>query len=154
MFDARVAPVVARWSTEREATLMWCSLPEVTGDVVAAWSESPSVEAYVLCDDGAVVGYGEIWIDAGENEVELAHLIVDPARRNRGLGRQLVAGLVEQAQRHYPVVAMRVHSQNEAAIRTYVAAGFRRASQVEEQAWNVGQPVDYVWMTRHVGTTS
>lgn len=149
MFDARAAPVIAGWSTDPEATMLWCSLPSVTGDVVAGWSDASHVEAYVLCDDGAVVAYGELWVDTDENEVELAHVIVDPSRRGRGLGRRLVSGLVEQARRHYPVLAMRVHSQNEVAIRAYEGAGFTRASAAEEHAWNAGQPHEYVWMTWH-----
>ena len=129
--------------------MVWCSLPEVTDDTVVAWSELPDVEAVVLVEDGHVVGYGEIWVDPAENEVELAHLIVAPERRGRGLGRRLVGELVQQAWRHYPFVALRVHSRNEAAIRCYSAAGFERASASEEAAWNVDQPVDYVWMCRH-----
>lgn len=154
IFDARSAATVAGWSTDPDATMMWCSLPSVNADVVAGWSESPSVEAFLLHEDGDPVGYGEIWIDTDENEVEIAHVIVDPARRGRRLGRQLVSGLVQQAQRHYPVLAMRVHSTNEAAVRAYAGAGFVRASEVEERAWNVGQPVEYVWMTWHAGAGS
>lgn len=149
MFDTRLADTIAGWSADPDATMMWCSLSAVTGDVVAGWSDDAHVEAYVLCDDGDPVAYGELWVDADENEVELAHVIVEPGRRGDGLGRRLVAGLVDQARRHYPVVSMRVHSQNEAAVRAYRAAGFVRASPAEERTWNEGQPTAYVWMTWH-----
>ena len=115
--------------------------------MVAGWSERPDVEAFVLTEDDRVVAYGEIWIDAAEQEVELAHLIVDPRRRDEGFGGRLVAELVHQARRHYPVVALRVHSVNDVAIRCYARAGFERASPANTAAWNEGQPVDYVWMT-------
>lgn len=147
MFDVRSAATIAGWAGSPAESRMWCSLAEVTPEIVESWSERPATEAYVLCDGGAVVAYGEIWVDAGENEVEVAHLIVDPVARGRGMGRRLVHGLVEQAKRHYPAVAIRVHSQNEIAIRCYRAAGFERVSPTDEAAWNAGQPVSYVWMT-------
>lgn len=150
MFDVRSAAEVAGWARTPEEAAMWCSLPVVTDEIVAGWSDRAGSEAFVLRDGGKVVAYGEIWVDTDENEVEIAHLIVAPNARGRGLGRRLVEGLVHQARRHYPVVAIRVHSLNEIAIRCYTAAGFRRASPADEAAWNVGQPVEYVWMT-HAG---
>ncbi len=150
MFDRRSAAVVAGWAGNRDESMLWCSLPEVTADVVVEWSRRDDVEAFVLHEDGQPVGYGEIWVDPDEREVELAHLIVDPGRRGRGLGGRLIDELVGQARRHYPLIALRVHSRNEAAIRCYGRAGFERASSADEAAWNAGQPVDYVWMIRRV----
>lgn len=147
LFDRRSAAVVAAWAGSPAESMMWCSLPDVTPDVVDGWSRRPDVEAFVLCEDRHVVAYGEIWVDVDEREVELAHLIVDPERRGEGLGGQLIAELVGQARRHYPLIALRVHSSNETAIRCYLRAGFERASQADTAAWNAGQPVDYVWMT-------
>ena len=147
LFDSRWADTVAGWSGDAEASMLWCSLPLVTRETVEAWADSPSVEAFVLCETGRVVAYGEVWVDADEQEVELAHLIVDPSQRGAGFGTQLVVGLVEQARRHYPMVTLRVHSLNDVAIRCYATAGFERVSAAEETEWNKGQPVDYVWMT-------
>ena len=150
LFDRRVASTVAGWAGTAHESMLWCSLPEVTADAVDGWSRRQDVEAFVLRETGHVVAYGEIWIDVDEREVELAHLIVDPERRGQGLGGRLIDELVRQAQRHYPVIALRVHSRNETAVRCYVRAGFERASETDTTAWNVGQPVDYVWMTRRV----
>ena len=147
LFDRRSAPVIAGWSGTATESMLWCSLPEVTADVVESWSARADVEAFVLCAEGHAVAYGEIWIDVDEREVELAHLIVDPDRRGEGLGTQLVVELVDQARRHYPLIALRVHSNNETAIHCYARAGFVRASDADSSAWNAGQPVDYVWMT-------
>ena len=148
LFDDRAAAVIAGWAGTPEESVMWCSLPEVTSEVVAGWSRGDDVEAFVLRAEDRIVAYGEIWIDVDEREVELAHVIVDPARRGRGLGTRLIAGLVDQALRHYPLISLRVHSGNDTAIRCYARAGFEPASEAETAAWNVGQPVDYVWMTR------
>lgn len=147
LFDHRSADVVAGWAGSPDESMLWCSLTDVDGDVVAGWSERPDVEAFVLCEAEHVVAYGEIWIDADEQEVELAHVIVDPRRRGEGLGGRLVADLVEQARRHYPIVALRVHSLNDTALRCYARAGFERASAADTAAWNAAQTVDFVWMT-------
>lgn len=148
MFDRRSASVVAGWGGTPDESMLWCSLPAVTTEVVEGWSHPADVEAFVLCDEGHVVAYGEIWVDVDEAEVEVARVIVDPDRRGQGLGSHLITELVKQARRHYPVVALRVHSSNEIAIRCYARAGFERASDADTAAWNIGQPVDYVWMTR------
>ncbi len=147
LFDSRWADTVAGWAGDAEASMLWCSLPSVSTETVETWADSPSVEAFVLCEADRVVAYGEVWVDADEQEVELAHLIVDPSQRGAGFGTQLVVGLVEQARRHYPMVTLRVHSLNDVAIRCYHAAGFERVSALEETEWNKCQPVDHVWMT-------
>lgn len=47
---------------------------------------------------------------------------------------------------HHPAVFLRVRPGNEAALRCYGAAGFQRLSANDEQVFNLGQPVAYVWM--------
>lgn len=153
LFDRRSAPLIAGWAGTTDESMLWCSLPEVTPDIVDGWSRRPDVEAFVLSEDRHAVAYGETWVDVDEREVELAHVIVDPDRRGEGLGGRLIAELVGQARRHYPLIALRVHSLNDAAIRCYARAGFERASDADTAAWNVDQPVDYVWMTHHTPPT-
>ena len=148
MFESRSAPTVAGWAGSRHESMLWCSLPEVTAETVEGWSCRNDVEAFVLREDGHVIAYGEIWVDADEREVELGHVIVDPERRSRGHGERLIDELIGQARRHYPLIALRVHSRNEAAIRCYARAGFEPAPDADAAAWNAGQPVDYMWMTR------
>lgn len=97
--------------------------------------------------DAAAVAYGEIWEDPEEDEAELARLIVDPARRGAGLGRALARALTAEARRlGWSDVWLRVHPGNEPALRAYAAAGFERATPEDEIAFNVGQPVAFVWM--------
>ncbi len=53
----------------------------VQAEEVVAWWEGPDVETWVMVgSDGRLVGYGELWLDAEENEVELARLIIAPER--------------------------------------------------------------------------
>ena len=55
------------------------------------WWSTADVEPWVMLDaEGSLIGYGEIWVDAEEDEVELARLIVPEALRGRGLGKLLV----------------------------------------------------------------
>jgi ribosomal protein S18 acetylase RimI-like enzyme len=106
------------------------------------------VEAFaVRAGDGALVAYGELWVDHDEREAELARLIVDPLRRNLGVGRYLAACLAERARQRSPQVFLRVRPGNRAALRSYAAAGFTPASTADQEEWNRGQPVAYTWMT-------
>lgn len=91
---------------------------------------------------------GEIWLDDAESEVELAHLIVAPPQRGAGLGRSLVEALVERGFEYHPLLVLRVRRDNVPAQRCYAASGFTRMQPTDERAWNMGQPVEYVWMTR------
>ena len=99
--------------------------------------------------DEELIGYGELWVDHDGGEVELARLIIDPRRRGRGAGRDLVAELVARAE--YPEVFLRVHPDNPVALRCYTGAGFVRVDAVLEAEWNAPQPVAYVWLTRPPG---
>jgi ribosomal protein S18 acetylase RimI-like enzyme len=110
--------------------------------MVAGWDEG---RAFGLVDDGALVGYGELWVD--DDEVELARLIVDPARRRQGIGRQLVSRLAEVGRAYYTrTVFLRVHPDNDSAVRVYLAAGFRFVDDMTAAEWNEGQPLTYRWL--------
>jgi [ribosomal protein S18]-alanine N-acetyltransferase len=150
-FAPSMAPLIASWPRNDTERLAWCSSESVTSSDVVAWASSDDVEAWVLVDNAEipeVVAYGEIWIDDDELEVELAHLIVSPDRRGRGVGRRFVADLTAIGSNIHRTVVLRVHPDNLVAQRCYLAAGFTRAAAADEAAWNLGQPVAYVWMSR------
>lgn len=149
-FDAAHADLIATWPTDAAECQAWCSLESVRGADVVAWSsdEAAGTEAWVLALDGVPVAYGEVWFDDDESEAEIAHLIVAPAHRAAGLGRQLVVALAERGAARHDTIVMRVRPENLAAQRCYTAAGFARVSADEAAEWNVGQPVAYVWMRR------
>jgi ribosomal protein S18 acetylase RimI-like enzyme len=115
--------------------------------VFARWHAEPGVRAYLLTLDQVPAGYGEIWEDKNDIEAELARLIVDPAVRGRGLGRLLATLLLTEARRlGWADVWLRVVPDNEPALRAYAAVGFARATFDEESAFNIGQPVGFVWL--------
>jgi ribosomal protein S18 acetylase RimI-like enzyme len=148
-FDRADAATVLSWArspTEREA---WASIHEPDPDVTIfdRWHAGRGVRAFGFVVDGTIAGYGEIWEDPDEHEVELARLIVDPAMRRRGFGRAMVGLLSERARGlGHENVWIRVLPSNAPAIRTYSAAGFVRATPEEESRFNDGQPHAYVWM--------
>jgi ribosomal protein S18 acetylase RimI-like enzyme len=144
------AATVAGWCTSPVEASMWCGHvgASVPVEKIVGWAAEDGVRQFGLHDGQGLVAYGELWLDEDEAEVELARLIVDAARRGRGVGRTLVAELVSRARSHHPDVFMRVHPDNAAALRCYAGAGFVRVASELEQEWNRPQPVAYVWL-RH-----
>lgn len=120
----------------------------ISSDDVLAWWDTPDVEPWVMVDDaGDVVGYGEIWVDAEEDEVELARLIVPEALRGRGLGKALVQLLLPVAGAlAMTTTFLRVEPDNAVAIGCYLASGFYRLGPEESAVWNEGQRREWVWM--------
>ncbi|MET8771957.1 GNAT family N-acetyltransferase [Streptomyces sp. NPDC004658] len=145
------AVLVAGWPTSAAEAVMWCGSDEfpVSGRTVAGWHRADDVEAHVLVDGPRVLGYGELWLDAEEDEAELARIIVAPEARGAGLGRVLVRGLLARAVRAgFADVYMRVHPDNHRALRCYLGVGFHQVGPGLAESWNAAQPVDYVWL-RH-----
>lgn len=142
-FDAVHAATVAGWPTSPDEAFRWCGHHAVSAAQVAGWRADG--RPYGLVDGDVLVGYGELWVD--EDEVELARLIVDPARRRQGVGRRLVSALAAAARAHRTdLVCLRVHPDNAAAVRVYTAAGFTEVDAATAAEWNEGQPVTYRWL--------
>ena len=128
---------------------MWCgaAAAPVPASQISAWAREDGVEPFGLYRGQQLVAYGELWVDDEEGEVELARLIVDPVERGQGLGRRLVAELARLAQSRHLQIFLRVHPGNIAAQRCYAAAGFEPVEPHQAAAWNVGQPIEYLWFT-------
>jgi ribosomal protein S18 acetylase RimI-like enzyme len=141
---------ISRWPTSMEEVRRWAGSGTgfpVDVSVFRLWHAEPDVKPYVLCDGDALVGYGEVWVDEAEREVELGRIIVRPASRSRGVGRRFVRLLLQRAALSgLPDAFVRVVPDNHAAIACYRSAGFSPVSQSLREQYNRGQPVDYVWM--------
>ena len=148
-FPAELAGVVSGWAQTAEEVLMWCGAraAPVTADQVSAWASEDGVEPFGLYRGNQLVAYGELWVDDGETEVELARLIVAPGERGQGLGQYLAAELTRLARYRHPRVLLRVHPGNVAALRCYAAAGFEPVGPHQAAIWNAGQPFNYVWLS-------
>ncbi|HVE11958.1 MAG TPA: ribosomal protein S18-alanine N-acetyltransferase [Elusimicrobiota bacterium] len=76
----------------------------------------------LVADDGGAVGYACMWLVAGEAQV--LNIAVAPAAARRGVGRALLAALLERA-RGAARATLEVSEPNLAARRLYEGAGFR-----------------------------
>jgi [ribosomal protein S18]-alanine N-acetyltransferase len=150
-FDPTLAERVASWTTGPDEVNAWSSRfdDQVPPEVIVGWSAADDVEAYVAVVDSEVIAYGELWLDDDEGEVELARLLLDPARRGRGLGKAFTRALVDRARQEHPDlphVILRFRPDNVVARRTYAGVGFVELDAEEAAVWNEGQRTTYVWM--------
>jgi ribosomal protein S18 acetylase RimI-like enzyme len=147
-FQPQYAPEIALWVTSATEASQWANTQwPVDPAVFARWHADPEVQPYVLVDGATLVGYGELWLDATEQEVELARLLITPARRGQGIGQRLVRELLAQAAlTGYPTAFIRVVPENIPAIYCYRRSGFVEVTPEEQQRFNQGQPVAYLWL--------
>ena len=130
-FDPLYASAVASWaSTRRELFLLAPSTPyPLTAAKVAGWPK-PSGQPFLMfeADDLLPCGYGELNpMRRDPRQFWLGHLLVDPMRRSRGLGRRLTLLLAKWAFRKERAsrLTLVVFPENVAAIRCYERCGFR-----------------------------
>lgn len=145
---SEVAGRVMTWALSSQYSRAWVD-PSLDAEAnLQSWALLDGAAPYVLVDGDVPVAYGEVWLDAEEDEAELAHLVVDPARRRRGWGRELVLRLAELAACAATHVVLRVEPDNTLAQRVYQGCGFRLLPTQDQDAFNAGQPRRYVWMRR------
>lgn len=153
-FSGGYGEQVAGWARTAQEVALLCGrevYPFPT-ELIGSWRKvDPAIESYLFFDGDQVIGYGEVWLDVEEDEVELARIIVDPALRGQGVGTELVRALLTPAlAAGHADVFLRVRPDNVAAIKTYLGVGFVDVSPQEMDEWNAGQPLAYRWM-RYAG---
>lgn len=112
---------------------------------------------YLVADAaGTVIGYAYAGAyrprPAYRDTVE-GSVYVDPGRHRAGLGRLLLAGLVDEAAARgfRQMVAVIGDSANAASIRLHEALGFRHAGILRAVGWKHGRWLDSVLMQRALG---
>jgi ribosomal protein S18 acetylase RimI-like enzyme len=153
-FSDEYAVLVAGWAVDAKEVALLSGRVEYPfpEELKTTWRKVESdIDSYLLFDGDRPVGYGEVWLDDEEDEVELARVIVDPKVRGRRIGLELVRALLGPAlAAGYSEVFLRVRPENAPAIRTYHRSGFVDVPAALMEEWNDGQPVAYRWM-RYAG---
>jgi len=137
--DPLFGPTVASWvrSAEELFLLAPSTRAPLTAAKVARWTARRG-RPYLMFegDDDQPIAYGELNPMVGETgHLWLGHLLVDPDRRRRGVGRRLTRLLVNRAFSIPGTVGLTlvVFPENVAAIRCYERSGFRLAGEQRQR---------------------
>lgn len=148
-FETGYAAVVAGWASSAQEVQLLCERNEFPfpAELLTSWPKvADDIQAFLYFDGQTPVGYGELWLDDDEDEVELARIILAPEFRGRGLGTLLVRALLVPALGSgHAAVFLRVRPDNVPAIRTYRRVGFQPVDEALAAEWNAPQPIDYAW---------
>jgi ribosomal protein S18 acetylase RimI-like enzyme len=149
-FDTSHTALVASWASTAQEVALLSGRDEFPfpADLVDSWRKvADDIAAYSYFDGANPVGYGELWLDDEEDEVELARIIVAPALRGKGIGTDFVRALLQPAlAAGHAEVFLRVRPDNERAIKTYLRVGFQPVDEQLAAEWNEPQPIDYTWL--------
>lgn len=91
----------------------------------------PGNRSYFVVHDGEMIGHAALLATDEARVLAMSYLFIRPDFRGRGLGRELVQLLADQARKVPGVQALRlrVRTYNPRAIHLYEAAGFAKAGQ-------------------------
>jgi phosphinothricin acetyltransferase len=141
----------------RETTAVW-HVQETTLAARRAWlqeRQGAGRPVLVAVADGVVQGfasYGDFRPFAGFAATVEHSVYVDPAAQGRGLGRALLAALVERARQagdvHVMVAA--IEAGNAASVALHRREGFVEAGLLRESGRKFGRWLDLLFMTRHL----
>jgi ribosomal protein S18 acetylase RimI-like enzyme len=132
----RLGALLVRLHHEFDAARFIAAAPSTAkgyGSYLGTQLEEPNVVILVAESDGDVIGYTYAGVEGWDYMAlrgpagVLYDIVVDPARRGKGVGRQLLeATLAVLAERGAPRVVLSTAEQNEPAQRLFASAGFRR----------------------------
>ena len=140
------AETIVGWQGDERAFRQWCAdrydhYPISAEDMNAYYLASTDIYPMTAVNESGIVGHITLrFADPEEKEVRLGFVIVDPAERGMGRGRELV-----QLAARYAViflgaekVSLAVFEDNKPAYTCYLAAGFRDVtSQVPREGYSV-----------------
>lgn len=136
-YKSRDARTIVGWLGDERAFRQWCadrydSYPISAEDMNDYYRAAADTFPMTAMDEGGIVGHVALrYTDQTEKEVRLGFVIVDPAERGKGRGRELV-----QLAAKYAViflgaerVSLAVFENNAPAYACYLAAGFRDVTE-------------------------
>jgi [ribosomal protein S18]-alanine N-acetyltransferase len=94
-------------------------------------TSQPANCSYFVVQDGDIIGHAALLATVEPNTLAVSYLFIRPDWRGRGLGRQLIRLLEDEARKRPGVQALRlrVRTYNPRAVHLYEAAGFAKAEQ-------------------------
>lgn len=129
-FEAGDGVLVARWCSSLD-DLRWvapCTPPPLTAEKVRGWHHNGVSPFLFYNPNHEPVGYGELVPSITRmGEVWIAHLVVDPNRRNEGIGRLFVLSLLDKVFHDYRAESafLSVFEDNVLGRACYRHCGFR-----------------------------
>ncbi|WP_431843251.1 GNAT family N-acetyltransferase [Calidifontibacter indicus] len=142
------AGAVMAWALSSSFSRRWVDTSRDAEANLAEWASLDGAVSYLLRVHGVPVAYGEVWLDGQGSEAEVAHIVVDPAHRGEGWGRELTLRLAEYASSLATDLVLRVDPENIHAQHVYRRCGFQPMSVDDQKLFNAGQPHEYLWMRR------
>jgi ribosomal protein S18 acetylase RimI-like enzyme len=101
-------------------------------DAAALWEAFPSAERATLVE--RMSNSANLFPPVADDEYYLTKMGLDVPYQGQGLGRALVQQYLEQGKaQNYARYRLDVHAENQAAIRCYLAAGFKVVSTSESR---------------------
>ena len=126
-YSEEYAQTVRSWINTEETYLNVChgkNFPP-PDDIVESW-QRPDVASYLLFGENSAIAYGELWIRDVERSVEIAHLIVDPFKQDKGYGTKMLNLLYNRAAARPLInkVILHLRGCDEVILGCYLKAGF------------------------------
>lgn len=148
-YKACDAAAVVSWSGDEAAFRRWSAdrfpaYPITAEDLnrhYDAMAESDSFYEFTAFDDSGPAGHLIMrFTDDGKTVLRFGFVIVDPRKRGRGYGREMLNLAVRYAFDFLKAekITLGVFENNAPAYRCYRAAGFREAPSREESLYHIG----------------
>ena len=114
------------------------TMPWSRGAFLYEMERNRVARCWVTREDRSVVGYLCLWEIV--DEVHITNVAVHPSHRRRGVGRSMLAGVIEDARhRAIRVVALEVRPSNFEARMLYESFGFRVVGRRRGYYWDTGE---------------
>jgi ribosomal-protein-alanine N-acetyltransferase len=114
------------------------TLPWSRGAFLYEIEQNRVARCWVLRDGGRIVAYVCLW-EIGD-ELHVTNIAVVPARRRRGLGRLLLATVVDDVRRRgLRVVSLEVRPSNREAVPLYESFGFKAVGRRKGYYYDTGE---------------
>lgn len=142
---------ISTWITDERTHAMWCanltafplqreSFDKLLTDISERFGDRPFV---AVDDEENVEGFFCFSLDQTTNEGMFKFVMVDPNKRGKGLGKQMISLAVKRVFEHTKAdaVQLNVFTENPRARRCYEGAGFRErktdvgAFRYGDEAW-------------------